>query len=698
MELIHRNVVELDDHRTTTYSIFGCVFMVKINTLSSRKTYFFNWLFRVTPVKRVFAVNALDLNEIFETKESGALNRAIDIVIPVYNGYDYLEPLFRSIRENTDLKYNIFVVDDASPDSRIVPLLKEILASFSCKVVLLESEKNAGFVKSVNKALALTTNDVVLVNTDVVVPKKWASKLFRQIFTNDKVASVTPLSNAATIFSIPQINIDNKFEDDLEAVNEKLKIINDPIDPITLWSGVGFCMAMSRSAIDSVGVLDEIFNKGYGEENDWCLRAMSRGYINTIAPNVFVWHKHGGSFTSREKELLKRRNISIIHGRYSGCKQLMTQTSNDSRFISIRFISEILYLNSCAEKCEVWFDHAWGGGTESYTLYKFEQMKESTLFVRVQNKNSLNFIVTYCYKNYSNTLICNSVEEVSVLLDQLSFQLIVVNNLAGYLSPLDVLKNVEQIKKRSGARVSFRAHDFQAICPNIVMVDSDDKYCNSQNLDGCSLCYSKFTKAMLSVDNVDEWHEGWAYLFDKVVDEAVFFSNSTKDIFLKMYPALTNKAVLTPHTTSELRRVERKAHKGINIAVVGGISKHKGALILKEMGALLSNYDNVSICVVGVMKRKYADNIRVLGAYERDDLPKIMEDNNIDLVFIPSIWPETFSYTTTEAMLMDMPVACFDLGAPAERVAKCATGLVISEMNAEVALREIVDFVTKIKS
>lgn len=56
-----------------------------------------------------------------------------------------------------------------------------------------------------------------------------------------------------------------------------------------------------------------------------------------------------------------------------------------------------------------------------------------------------------------------------------------------------------------------------------------------------------------------------------------------------------------------------------------------------------------------------------------------MENNNIDIVFIPSIWPETFSYTTSEAMMMGLPVACFDMCAPAERVKNLRKNLLLKK-------------------
>ena len=60
---------------------------------------------------------------------------------------------------------------------------------------------------------------------------------------------------------------------------------------------------MSKNAIEKVGVLDaDSFGMGYGEENDWCQRAILAGYRNVQVENLFVYHKHGGSFLSEDKK------------------------------------------------------------------------------------------------------------------------------------------------------------------------------------------------------------------------------------------------------------------------------------------------------------------------------------------------------------------------------------------------------------
>ena len=88
-------------------------------------------------------------------------------------------------------------------------------------------------------------------------------------------------------------------------------------------------------------------------------------------------------------------------------------------------------------------------------------------------------------------------------------------------------------------------------------------------------------------------------------------------------------------------------------------------------------------------------SLKILGRYKPEDIPDIFRENQIDIVFIASIWPETFSYTTQEVINMDIPVACFDIGAPAERVSKYEKGLIIPEMTAQAALKAISGYMKK---
>ena len=66
---------------------------------------------------------------------------------------------------------------------------------------------------------------------------------------------------------------------------------------VELPTTVGFCMYIRRAALADVGLFDaETFGRGYGEENDFCLRASARGWRHLLACDTFVYHEGAVSF------------------------------------------------------------------------------------------------------------------------------------------------------------------------------------------------------------------------------------------------------------------------------------------------------------------------------------------------------------------------------------------------------------------
>lgn len=280
------------------------------------------------------------MNGICHPKKNKTVSlRMIDIIVPIYNGYEYLNPLFESIYKNTELQYRLLVVNDCSTDRRIEDFLISQKEKFGESMIIINNQANLGFVKSVNKCFDIVENDFVIVNTDVELPPAWDVRLFMPIFKFKNVASVTPFSNAATIFSFPDIWVDNQLDDrmNLEEMDKIFHNINPDDYPLLAFpTGVGFCMAMSKEALLRVGKFDVIFGKGYGEENDWCQKAVLAGYINTLAPNLFVYHKHGGSFLSDDKKKLCEKNLKVIMERYPNYLSDVQISSDNKYYLKIR--------------------------------------------------------------------------------------------------------------------------------------------------------------------------------------------------------------------------------------------------------------------------------------------------------------------------------------------------------------------------
>jgi glycosyltransferase involved in cell wall biosynthesis len=84
------------------------------------------------------------------------------------------------------------------------------------------------------------------------------------------------------------------------------------------------------------------------------------------------------------------------------------------------------------------------------------------------------------------------------------------------------------------------------------------------------------------------------------------------------------------------------------------------------------------------------------GAYKHDELRGLIEKSGANVFLFPSICPETFSYVVQELVTMLLPVASFNLGAPAERLATYSNGIVMDSMNPSAVLDDLISFHRKI--
>jgi glycosyltransferase involved in cell wall biosynthesis len=132
----------------------------------------------------------------------------------------------------------------------------------------------------------------------------------------------------------------------------------------------------------------------------------------------------------------------------------------------------------------------------------------------------------------------------------------------------------------------------------------------------------------------------------------------------------------------------------LNIGLMGILSIHKGEEIIKSMLRLINERNlKVKFILLGTTQNPINDmNFIETGRYRQETIVDLTIKHDIDVFFISSIWPETFSYTTEEVIKMNMPIVAFDLGAPAERIKKYNKGLIINNMDPEYALDSIVNF------
>src|SRR4051812_36470306 len=126
-----------------------------------------------------------------------------DIIIPAYRGLDETQRCVQTVLGDPDRPMGrIIVVDDQSPDPALSDWLRQL--ADDGRIYLIRNERNQGFVVSVNRGIQEAgDHDVVLLNSDTQVPRGWLRRLMAHAYAAPRIASVSPLSNNATICGWP---------------------------------------------------------------------------------------------------------------------------------------------------------------------------------------------------------------------------------------------------------------------------------------------------------------------------------------------------------------------------------------------------------------------------------------------------------------------------------------------------------------
>jgi glycosyltransferase involved in cell wall biosynthesis len=354
-------------------------------------------------------------------------------------------------------------------------------------------------------------------------------------------------------------------------------------------------------------------------------------------------------------------------------------------------------------------DHALSGGASMYS--KGLLAKESVSAIITPGQNALvNYAIRFGGQKLEDASFeLRSVREIEQIIDYFQIEEIILNELVGYPKP-KILELVDFLiglaKDNPDLTFTYLVHDYFGVCPIYTLLDYNIKYCGvPSDLSYCDKCLqlnplmnvvAPLVKQDYPTLTMNVWREHFGELL-ACVSKIVCFSQSSKTILQRAYPQLPDEKIeVTPHSVDWVRPVDiRKNSEQLNIAVVGHLEVQKGAQIVSMLATYMDYHNlNILIHVFGEIFEPnesfgFLKKVVKHGRFTRTDLPKLMEENEIDLVLIPSICPETFSFTTEEAMSMHLPLAVFDLGAPAERVRHYDKGIVLQQQDPEYVIGKI---------
>lgn len=607
---------------------------------------------------------------------SGADAPGLDVIVPVYSGRSETLRCLRSVlAAPVTTPFELVVIDDASPDAELSAVLARLAAAGL--FTLRRHATNQGFVASVNLGLSLHADrDVVILNADTEVHNDWLDRLAAIGATDPAIASVTPLSNNATICSYPEplhdnwmpLEVDDAELDRLAAQANGLKWVAAP-------TGVGFCMWMRRACINEIGLFDQQnFGRGYGEENDWCQRAIERDWVNAVTGGVFVRHHGSVSFRAEAGERIARalRTLQGLHPTYD--LQVERFIANDPLWVHRARLSLARLARHRQATNTLLVSHDRGGGTERHVVEQATALQaagQGIFELRPSKKAGAVALAhprLYGLNDIGRIPVADSAFFMEAM-ETLGISSIQLHHLVDFAPGVPAL--LLQARRQLGLELVTTLHDYHAICPRINLARANGRYCGEPDDAGCNSCLASDGLVATS-GNIVSWRARQLDLLRRA-DRIVVPDDDVKMRLARYWPELPvdvcphdeplSQAAIGPGSRDDGRT---------RVLVIGAISRIKGYEVLRQAATAARRLNlPIDFELLGFSSddNQLVDaGVRVHGRYDDDEVDARVAAVQADLVFLPSTWPETYCYTLSIALRSGLPVAVFDLGAQGRRV------------------------------
>lgn len=609
---------------------------------------------------------------------------AVDIIIPVYGAPDdTLRCIYSVLKTKNQTPFNLIVIEDAGPTPELRAMLKELSEKFSFEYH--ENEENKGFVLTCNFGFQLhPQRDVILLNSDTEVFDGWIDTIINCAVRNPKAGTITAMSNNATICSYPFFCEDFSYQYEIpDAELNKLFFSENKFNTVKTPTGVGFCMYIRRECLKNIGYFNyELFGKGYGEENDLCIRAEKAGWENLIATGVFVRHYGSSSFSNAQRLERVENALKVInneHPRY--LKDVEKFIKEDPVFehrnrVDAKRLKN--YIRNKNKKLILNVTHSLGGGTEKHVFEITEKLIYegfSVLSLQPGIKNNIILSIENKYPLPNLRIRLESINEISIFLNELEIDFIHIHHLKGFSNSF--IDNFLEAIIKNEIPYYFTLHDYYAICPRINLIDESGLFCGEPTKEQCNICIRTCNDSMGY--SIERWR-GW---YQKILENAHKIFVPDLDVKWRFMRYFANiEFVVRPHfdswqyDESTLNNIQntQSSSKIKRIGIIGAIGLHKGFYILKEVSEICSRYGfNLEFIVIGYTQDdiffENQNNVKILGKYQDSKLMDIINQEHLDAIWFPAISPETYSYTLSACLITGLPIIAFDFGAIGRRLA-----------------------------
>ena len=361
---------------------------------------------------------------------------------------------------------------------------------------------------------------------------------------------------------------------------------------------------------------------------------------------------------------------------------------------------ELLSPESCTRVILV-VDHDLGGGANTYRerLLKDYLQRGYGILLLTYNLLSLHYVIDVFTREGRKRFNVSGLDAVVELAEEGVLDEVFYNNAVSFERPEDIPDLLAALRQVYGLSLTIAIHDYFTICPSHFLLNAEGRYCDLPRIEQCASCLEGIDYGFVSFyqsNDMDLWRKKWGACYE-LADRILCFSNASRQLIQKAYTTIASEKIeIIPHAVKYFpeRKPEVSLADKLHIGVVGEIGLHKGSQVIQALASeIVSRELDIKISVIGSIETECDRKVVTeTGPYDHSELVEMVESRGANVFFFPSIWPETFSYVTDELMQLDVPIVCFDLGAPAERVRNYAKGKVIPIADAETILRDICEF------
>lgn len=589
----------------------------------------------------------------------------IDIIVPIYGGFAEVKACLDSVfASNCRQDFELVVIWDVGPDPQLYDYLSNL--SEQRGFTLLENPKNLGFVQTVNRGMRLhPERDVLLLNSDTVVANNWLDRIVACAATDARIATVTPFSNNAEICSFPEICSDNALPPDWTvAALDALFAQSVTSAAIDMPTAVGFCMFLRRAALAQLDYFDEtIFDKGYGEENDFCRRAAAQGYRNVHCSNVFVLHVGGVSF-GPEKLTRVAHAMRILDERYPDYHALVHQYISNDPAKPYRIQAALAMLRATDKPLVLILTHNLGGGTERYVadLQKHLSGKLQFLVMRPLTDRLMELCLPWQgLRLYFDLLV--DLETLANMCKQVGVARLHIQHIMG------IEASAKSLINHLGLPYDITLHDYFFINGNPTLTDKAGRY-HPGGDEFDVHCEQRYPVPLRM--SADQWRE-YAGSLLAAAERVITPSRFTAKLYAAHFPDINYQLAYHPEWRGQRDSVVTipalQPQEKLRVVVLGALGLEKGADIFDDVAKMANNQNlPIEFHLVGYAYRPLSNAITTHGPYQEEQLDGLLRELNPHCAWFPCQWPETYSYTLSACLRLGVPVIAPDVGAFPERL------------------------------